>query len=114
MNRELEWDEIARRSGIPLLELLNAEKTSTTKKQRRIGEFEWTLLRQAASLNGPTDVALTFVDYFTITNRKARRFEQLSPDTIRFITEVERVTAAPVSLIATRFHFRSIIDRRAW
>lgn len=114
MNRELEWDEIARRSGIPLQELLNAEKTSTTKKQRRIGEFEWTLLRQAASLNGPTDVALTFVDYFTIKNRKARRFEQLSLDTIRFITEVERVTAAPVALIATRFHFRSIIDRRAW
>jgi hypothetical protein len=27
---------------------------------------------------------------------------------------LERVAGAPVSLIATRFHFRSIIDRRAW
>lgn len=114
MSRELTWDEIAARSEIPLNELLDAEKTSTTKKQRRIGEFDWALVRRAASLNAPTDVALSFVDYFTIANRKARRFEQLSADTIRFIGELERVTSAPVSLIATRFAFRSVIDRRAW
>jgi len=37
---------------------------------------------------------------------------QLSRDTIRFVEEVERVGAAPASLISTRFDFRSIIDRR--
>lgn len=114
MSRELPWEEIAERSGIPLDELLEAEKTSTTNKQRRVAEFDWALVRRAASLNAPTDIALTFVDYFTVENRKARRFEQLSPDTIRFIAELERVTSASVSLIATRFAFRSIIDRRAW
>lgn len=114
MSRELPWEEIAARSGIPLEELRAAERTSTTNKQRRISEFDWVLLRQAASLNGPTDIALTFVDYFTVANREARRFDQLTPETIRFIEEVERVTSAAVSLIATRFHFRSIIDRRAW
>lgn len=114
MSRELEWEEISRRSGIPVAELLDAEKTSTTKKQRRIGEFDWTLVRKAASLNAPTDIALTFVDYLTIKNRKARRFDQLSPETIQFIAELERVASAPVSLIATRFAFRSIIDRRIW
>lgn len=40
--------------------------------------------------------------------------EQLTEETIRFIEEIERVAAAPVSLISTRFHTRSIIDRRAW
>lgn len=114
MGRELAWEEVAERSGIALEELLRTERTSTTNKQRRIGEFEWTLLRRAASLNGPTDVALTFADYFTIANRDARRFDQLSSETIQFIEEAERVTAAAVSLVATRFHFRSIIDRRAW
>jgi adenylosuccinate synthase len=114
MSRELEWDEISRRSRIPVDELLNAEKTSTTNKQRRIGEFDWVLVRKAASLNSPTDIALSFVDYFTVDNRKARRFDQLSPETIQFIAELERVVAAPVSLIATRFAFRSIIDRRLW
>lgn len=114
MSRDLTWQDIADRSGIPLEELLKAERTSTTNRQRRVGEFDWALLRKAASLNGPTDVALTFVDYLTIKNRAARRFEQLSEETIRFIAEAERVASAPISLIATRFHFRSIIDRRLW
>jgi hypothetical protein len=35
-------------------------------------------------------------------------------ETIRFIEEVERVAAAPMCLISTRFNFRSIIDRRTW
>jgi len=65
-------------------------------------------------LNGPTDIALTFTDYIDATNRDARRFEQLSAPTIRFIEEIEAVAAAPVTLISTRFHERSVIDRRSW
>ena len=79
-----------------------------------MSEFDWELLRKAASLNVPTDMVLTFADYLSIRNRDARRFEQLTEETIRFIEEIERVAGAPVSLIATRFHSRSIIDRRAW
>jgi adenylosuccinate synthase len=113
-SQEIDWALVAERSGIPLAELEAREKTSTTRRRRRVGEFDWVLLRKAASLNAPTDIALTFVDYLHPKNQKARRFEQLEKDTIRFIEEVERVAAAPVSLISTRFHFRSIIDRRAW
>jgi hypothetical protein len=47
-------------------------------------------------------------------NENDRRYEQLRPETIRFIEEVERVAAAPVTLISTRFDFRGIIDRRYW
>lgn len=114
MGKTISWKEIHRRSGIPLSELLRSERTTTTNRRRRVAEFDWTLLRKAASLNGPSDLALTFVDYISMGNRSARRFEQLTTDTIRFVEEVERVAAAPVSLIATRFHSRSIIDRRAW
>jgi adenylosuccinate synthase len=114
MTREVSWAEISKRSNIPVSVLRAAERTSTTRRRRRVGEFEWHTLRTAATLNGPTDIALTFVDYLAISNRDSRRFEQLSTDTIRFIEEVERVAAAPVSLIATRFHSRSIIDRRSW
>jgi hypothetical protein len=36
-------------------------------------------------------------------------------ETLRFIEQVESLaSAAPVSLIATRFDHRSIIDRRSW
>jgi adenylosuccinate synthase len=114
MGKEIDWPEIARRSGIQLSRLRRAEKTSTTNRRRRVAEFDWELLRRASALNGPTDIALTFVDYLCVRNEDARRFEQLDQATINFIEEVERVAGAPVSLISTRFDFRSIIDRRAW
>ncbi|HEV7767816.1 MAG TPA: adenylosuccinate synthetase [Thermoanaerobaculia bacterium] len=114
MGRELDWQDVSDRSGIPVDELRKKEKTSTTKKDRRVAEFDWALLRRAATLNSPTDIALSFTDYLSIENRKARRYEQLTSPTLRFIEEIERVAIAPVSLIVTRFAFRSIIDRRAW
>jgi adenylosuccinate synthase len=114
MGTEISWAEVSRRSGIPVGQLRRAERTSTTNRRRRVAEFDWTLLRKAASLNGPTDIALTFADYLDEANQRARRFEQLTTETIRFIEEVERVAAAPVALISTRFAYRSIIDRRAW
>jgi adenylosuccinate synthase len=114
MGIEISWKIVAKRSGIPAGQLEDKEKTSTTHRRRRVAEFNWELLRRASALNGPTDVALAFVDYINLQNEKARRFEQLDTPTINFIEEVQRVAAAPVSLISTRFDFRSIIDRRAW
>ena len=114
MSQEISLETISKRSGIRLEELEETERTSTTDRKRRIGEFDWSLLRRASWLNGPTDIALTFSDYLTIKNRAAKRFEQLRPDTINFIQEIERVSGARVSLIATGFNPRSIIDRRSW
>lgn len=114
LSQEISLAEISRRSGIGVHELKKTETTSTTKKKRRISEFDWVLLKKAAELNAPTDIALTFVDYICKTNERARRFEQLTRETVQFIQEVERVAEAPVSLISTRFRHRSIIDRRSW
>jgi adenylosuccinate synthase len=112
--QEVSWTEVSRRSGVKMSSLRKTERTSTTNRKRRVGEFDWQLLRDAVTINGPTDIALTFADYLSFKNEKARRYEQLTPDTIRFVEEVERVAAAPVTLISTRFDFRSIIDRRSW
>ncbi len=114
MSLEIDWQEVSRRSGVTVADLENSERTSTTNRRRRVGEFDWKLFRRAVSLNGPTDIALTFADYISIKNRGARRFEQLTIETIRLVEELERVAAAHVSLITTRFHPRSIIDRRDW
>src|SRR5437588_9513889 len=108
MSRELTWEEIGRRSRQDPEELRRLELTSTTRRQRRVGEFDWELLRKATSLNGPTDIALTFVDYLDKQNKDAVRFDQLAPESIEFIEEVERVAGAPVSLIATGFHRRGV------
>ncbi len=114
MGIEIDWQTVSKRSHISLKQLKTTERTSTTNRDRRVAEFSWSMLRRAAALNGPTDIALTFADYISAKNEKAHRFEQLTSETITFIEEIERVAAAPVSLISTRFDFRSIIDRRAW
>jgi adenylosuccinate synthase len=114
LSLEIDLDEISRRSGKRLEELQRTEITSTTRRERRIGEFDWSLLHRAAFLNAPTDIALTFVDYLDVKNEKAKRFDQLTPSTINFIEEVERVSGATVSLISTGFNTRNVIDRRTW
>ncbi|MGH8866566.1 MAG: adenylosuccinate synthetase [Actinomycetes bacterium] len=113
MTTEISWDEVERRSGLE--GLAAKELTSKTNRLRRVGEPEWDLLRRAALLNAPTDIALTFADYISRENAEAWRFEQLTDETIRFIEEVERVTGARVSLISTGFMpNRGVIDRRQW
>jgi len=114
MAHEVDMAEICRRSGIPLEDLEKNERTTTTNRPRRIAEFDWVQFRDSVQLNGPTDIALTFVDYFDVSNRKAFRFEQLSQETIRFVGEVERISGRPVSLLSTDFNWRNVIDRRAW
>jgi adenylosuccinate synthase len=114
MALEITYEELAERSGIDLTELKTTETTTTTRKQRRLAEFDWEQLHRSTMLNGPTDIALTFVDYLNKANGHAFRFDQLTLDTVRFIEEVERVSGVPVSLISTNFNWRNVIDRRSW
>lgn len=114
MALEITYEELAWRSGIDIAELRKTETTTTTKRRRRLAEFDWEQLHRSTVLNGPTDIALTFVDYLDKENRKAFRFDQLKLETVRFIEEVERVSGVPVSLISTDFGWRNVIDRRSW
>lgn len=114
MSQEIDWDVIAERSGLDEADLREREKGSVSGSKRRVAEFDWELLRRASELNGATDVAVTFADYLDARNENARRFDQLTTDTIHFIAEVERVAGAPVSIVCTGFDARSMIDRREW
>lgn len=122
LKHEIDFEIVAREAGLDPAELKGNEVTSTTKRKRRVGRFDWEQFRQACALNAPTDIVLTFADYIDGKNRDARRFEQLSEKTIRFIEELERIAHASVSLISTRFprgestklDIRNIIDRRNW
>ena len=114
MELEITYEELAARSGIDIAELKKTETTTTTKKQRRLAEFDWEQLHRSTMLNGPTDIALTFVDYLNRANREAYRFEQLKLESVQFIEEVERVSGVAVSLISTNFNWRNVIDRRSW
>ncbi len=110
----INWEIISERSGIPVQKLKKHEVGSRSGNERRVGEFDWGMLRRACHLNSPTDIALTFSDYISAKNEEATRFEQLTPETINFIEEVEMVSGVPCSLIANRFYHKCVIDRRRW
>jgi adenylosuccinate synthase len=111
-SKDISWEEIADRAGLAPEDI--DERGSVSGNVRRVAEFDWTMLRRSAELNGVTDVALTFVDYLNAQNRNAFRYDQLDADTIRMVEEVEQVAGAPTTLIATNFSQRSVIDRRDW
>jgi hypothetical protein len=54
------------RAALGATGLAQKEQTSRTHKLRRVGEPEWDLLRNAALLNAPTDIALTFAHYIDV------------------------------------------------
>jgi adenylosuccinate synthase len=114
MGREITWETVAERAGLPLDEVLTAECGSVSGNRRRVAEFGWSQLLSSVRLNGATDIALTFADYLDVRNREARRLEQLTDETIRFIEEIETVTGVRVSLICAGFDGRGLIDRRQW
>jgi hypothetical protein len=69
---------------------------------------------KSAALNAPTDIAVTFVDYFDPKNRDVQRFDPLTAETQMLIEEAERVASAPVSLVSVGVSHRAVLDRRSW
>ena len=63
MKNEISWEEFNRRmedlGGKPI----TPERTTVTKKIRRIAEWDDELFEQSCILNAPTEIALTFADY---------------------------------------------------
>lgn len=59
MKNEISWEELNMRMGVAI----DPEKTTVTKKVRRIAEWDDDLFRQSCILNEPTEFALTFADY---------------------------------------------------
>ena len=59
MKGEITWEELSSRLGKNMI----PEKTTVTKKVRRIAEWDDELFAQSCLLNAPTEIALTFADY---------------------------------------------------
>lgn len=59
MMGEITWEQLSERLG----RNVTPEKTTVTKKVRRIAEWDPKLFTQSCLLNAPTEIALTFADY---------------------------------------------------
>lgn len=59
MYKEITWEEVSRRAGYDVGE----ERTTVTKKVRRVGEWDGALFQTALDLNFPTSIAVNFANY---------------------------------------------------
>lgn len=103
---ELSWDEVSRRVGRPV-----EERTTVTKKIRRIGEWDDALFLDAVRLNAPTSLALTFADYLDPKVEGIRTFKALTPTVLRFVDKLEAMANVPVALIGTGGSEWAVVDR---
>jgi adenylosuccinate synthase len=106
---ELTWDDVARISGMPADEaalLRERERTTVTKRVRRVATFSWIGLRDAARTNGATKLSVNFVQYLNWSDFQKRgvgedAYNSLSAETRAFIKKVEETANAKVHLIGT-------------
>ena len=56
---EIDWDILSAMTG----RYVHPERTTVTKKVRRIARWDDDLFKQSCLLNAPTEIALTFADY---------------------------------------------------
>lgn len=94
---EITWNEISRRVGRKV-----EERTTVTNKIRRIGKWDSKLFIKAVRLNGPTEIALTFLDYLYPKDTGKVTMDNLSRESQEFIDFVETLSApARVRYIGT-------------
>ena len=116
-SQELTWDEVARRSGMPKEEAANLaerERTTVTKRIRRVSTFSWIGLKDAVRVNGVTKMSVNFVQYLNWSDNGIKggkeALQSLSSETRDFINKVEDVSGIPVVLIGTGALHNEIID----
>ena len=96
MREEITWDRLTRDLGRPV-----QERTTVTRKVRRVGRWDPDLIGAAVMLNAPTQIALTFIDYLSSMDSGKTRYEDLSFGGRQFVEYVEQTWETPVTLIGT-------------
>ena len=106
---EVTWEDVRKESGYPRSV---TEYTTTTKRIRRVGRFNWSVVDQAVNANSPTQIALHGGDYIDFANYSVTEWDGLTCDLQDFVETVEQRYSVPVTLIGTGRANEHIVDRR--
>ena len=96
MFKELSWDDISEKMGKTI-----EERTTVTKKVRRVGEWDDELFVRACRVNGPTGIAINFMDYLNPKDAGVEKMEDLSDEAWEFIYAVEDLAGVSVDYVGT-------------
>jgi adenylosuccinate synthase len=105
---EITWEQIAKDAEMPPEEaamLAERERTTVTKKIRRVATQSWKLLKYAAIASGATKLILNFPQYIHWSAYKVRggrnEFNKLHPKVRAYVDKMEETTNLPVVMIGT-------------
>src|SRR3989449_6040454 len=101
---QLDREEVLRRGWM--------EHGTVTGRERRAPPFDFKLAKRAVHLNGATQIALTKLDVLFPTAKGAQHIEDLDKGAKAFISEIEKQTGVPVTLIGTGPKEEDLIDLR--
>jgi adenylosuccinate synthase len=79
-------------------------------KRRKVKGIDFDLLAYASKVNGPTEIALTFLDHFDPAMKNVLDKSKITEKTWRLIDKVERTTGAPVVYLETGKRYDSIME----
>jgi adenylosuccinate synthase len=115
---EMTWAEVAEKAGMPPEEaasLAERERTTVTKRIRRVATFSFDGLRDAVAVNGATKLVMNFIQYIDWKDAGLRggksAFERLSSKSRAFIDQVEEAANLPVVLVGTGADHEEMIER---
>lgn len=94
---ELTWADVAQESGYESLE----ERTTVTKRVRRVSRINWDLLQAAVKANRPDEIALMFADYINAEDRGVNEWSKLSHKTQAFVCKTEEMLNTPITMVST-------------
>jgi adenylosuccinate synthase len=110
--RELTWEEVSRRCGAPDGAIV--EKTTVTKRVRRVSEIDWAFMRRSVALNGPDGVFINFIDYIDWSMHGKKAVGDITPNGWAFIEKVERELKTRVLGVSTGAMAEDMIYLPEW
>ncbi len=114
---ELSWADVAVQAGMPADEaakLVERERTTVTKRIRRVFTFSHEALADAVRTNGATKLIVNFIQYINWEDRGLKggldAFDKLSKKSREFIEKVEDTAGVPVVAVGTGERHDEVID----
>jgi len=101
---ELQWKDVSDKAGMPYeeaIQLMERERTTVTRRIRRVATMSWVNLRDAARTVGATKLVLNFAQYIDWKDHSVRSGGRLSKRTRAFVTKMEDTTNLKVVLVGT-------------
>lgn len=108
LKNEISWEKLRQLSGYPYD---IREFTTVTGRLRRVALFDLDLVKRAALINRPTELALHGADYVDFANKGVTIFEALTASTKKVVDYIERELDVPISLVGTGPANDEIADR---